>query len=346
MNARKSPAPRAKGPGVVPARIVGDVGGTHARFAVLGAAGCLEHLEVLDCADYPRLEDAIAAYMAEVGVRAVADLCLAVAGPVDRDQVDLPNNHWAFSRHQLEQTLGAPLLVINDFTAQALSLDLLREDELHWLGSPRPAGGTIRGVVGPGTGLGVAIQMPSGEVLPSEGGHVGFSPTSNHQIDLLRALHSRFRRVSVERLASGPGLENLYWANRQLEKGEPEGPGLRRTAREVSELAAQGDPAAVRSVEDFFDVLATFAGDLALMAWAAGGIYLSGGVLRRLMSSLDPERFRARFEDKGRFTHFMETVPLAWIRAEHPGLLGCAAALTGHTGALRPRDGAPMGSAS
>ncbi|HKJ01514.1 MAG TPA: glucokinase, partial [Longimicrobiales bacterium] len=199
------------------ARVVGDVGGTHARFAVLGPTGCLERLEVLNCADYARIEDAIVAYLGEVGVREVAELCLAVAGPVDRDQVDLPNNHWTFSRHALEQTLGAPLAVINDFTAQALSLDMMGPNDLRWLGTPRPVAGGIRGVLGPGTGLGVAIQMPSGEVVPSEGGHMGFTPTSNHQIDLLRALHARFRRVSVERLASGPGLENLYWANTGLE---------------------------------------------------------------------------------------------------------------------------------
>lgn len=343
MTLGPSPAPRVGRAGIPPARIVGDLGGTHARFAVLSAKGCLEHLEVLNCTDYPHIEDAIAAYLRELRISEVAELCLAVAGPVDKDQVDLPNNHWAFSRHQLERTLGAPLLVINDFTAQALSLDMLREDDLRWLGTPRPVAGGIRGVVGPGTGLGVAIQMPSGEVLPSEGGHVGFAPTSNHQIDLLRALHSRFRRVSVERLVSGPGLENLYWANRTLETEDREGAGLRRSAREVSELAAQGDPVAVRSVEDFFDVLGTFAGDLALMAWAAGGIYLSGGVLRRLMPFFDPERFRARFEDKGRFTHFMETVPLAWIKAEHPGLLGCSVALSGRSGALHTRGGAERG---
>lgn len=343
MTPHRPPAPSTPRHGSAAARIVGDLGGTHARFAVLGDAGDLEHVEVLTCADYPRIGDAIAAYLAEVGVGEVEQLCLAVAGPVDKDHVDLPNNHWAFSRHELEQALGAPLLVINDFTAQALSLDMLGAQDLHWLGTPRPLAQGIRGVVGPGTGLGVAVQMPSGEVLPSEGGHVGFAPTSNHQIDLLRALHSRFRRVSVERLVSGPGLENLYWANRSMETGEREGAGPSRSAREVSELAAGGDAVALRSIEDFFDVLGTFAGDLALMAWTAGGVYLSGGVLRRLMPFFDPGRFRARFEDKGRFTHFLETVPLAWITAEHPGLLGCAAALQGRTGALHPRGDAPLG---
>ena len=203
---------RSRRAGHGPAPLVGDLGGTHARVAVVGTTGCRPHLEVLTCAEYPRIEDAIAAYLDKVGVGPVGEVCLAVAGPVDQDQVDLPNSHWTFSRCQLERTLGAPLRVINDFTAQALSLDMLREDELLWIGAPRSLGNAVRGVVGPGTGLGVAIQMPSGEVLPSEGGHVGFAPNGDHQMDLLRVLASRFRRVSVERLASGPGLENLYLA--------------------------------------------------------------------------------------------------------------------------------------
>lgn len=320
-----------------PVRLVGDLGGTHARFATLGPEGRLERVEVLTCADHPRIEDAIRAYLGSRGIRHVDRICLAVAGPVDQDQVDLPNSPWVFSRRCLEETLGTELLVINDFTAQALSIDLLGPDDLDWLGAPRAGPDGIRGVVGPGTGLGVAIQMPSGEVLPSEGGHVGFAPTNDHEIDLLRELHSRFRRVSVERLASGPGLENLYWANRRLRLG-PGGAEVRPTPPEIAALAELGDPDALRSVEDFLDIVACFAGDLALMAWATGGIYLSGGVLRGLIGFLDPERFRSRFEDKGRFTRFCETVPVAWIRAEHPGLMGCVAALGGRTGApVRPK---------
>lgn len=326
--AQSTAEPTARGTAV---RLIGDLGGTHARFATLGSGGGLERVQVLACADHPRLEDALSTYMAGFGIETLGEVCLAVAGPVDQDLVDLPNNHWSFSRRRLEETLGAPLTVINDFTAQALSVDVLGPEQLTWFGTPRPEACGIRGVVGPGTGLGVAIQMPSGEILPSEGGHVGFAPTDEHQMALLRTLQTRFRRVSVERILSGPGLENLYWANRNLAHGtaprqEAEGAG-HRTAREVRLLAEEGDPVALRSVEDFFDILATFTGDLALMAWATGGIFLSGGVLARLMPLFDPERFRARFEDKGRFTRFCETVSIAWIRAEHPGLLGCSAAL-------------------
>ncbi len=309
------------------ARIVGDLGGTHARLATLGPSGAPTRVEVLTCADYPRVEDALAAYRSKHEIRALLEVCLAVAGPVDQDRVDLPNSHWEFSRRELEAHLGVPLLVINDFAAQALSLDLLSPEELIWLGSPRPGVCGARGVLGPGTGLGVAVRTDGGEVIPSEGGHVGFAPASDHELDLLRILRGRFPRVSFERLLSGPGLENLHWANRILELGAGRAGETGPSAPEIATLADQGDAVALRSVTDFFAILATFAGDVALMAWTEGGIYLSGGVTRRLVRFLDVERFRDRFEDKGRFAHFCERVPVAWIGVEHPGLLGCAAAL-------------------
>lgn len=309
------------------ARIVGDLGGTHARLATLEPSGVLTRVEVLTCADYPGVEDALAAYRAKHAIRELVEVCLAVAGPVDRDRVDLPNSHWEFSRRELGTHLGVPLLVINDFTAQALSLDLLGPEGLIWLGSPRPEARGARGVLGPGTGLGVAFRTDGGEVIPSEGGHVGFAPASDHELDLLRILQGRFSRVSFERLLSGAGLENLHWANRTLELGAGSAGEVVPSAPQIATLADQGDAVALQSVTDFFAILATFAGDVALMAWTEGGIYLSGGVTRRLIRFLDPERFRNRFEDKGRFARFCERVPVAWIRVEHPGLLGCAAAL-------------------
>ena len=310
------------------ARIVADIGGTNARFATVDrSVRGLENVEVLACIDHPVIDDAIATYIANNNIGFVEAVCLAVAAPAEQDFVDLPNNPWSFSRSMLESTLGAPLKVINDFTAQALCIDLLEEDELVWFGDPRPAPDGVKTVIGPGTGLGVAVLMPSDEIIPSEGGHVGFAATSEHEIDLLRSLFARYRRVSIERLVSGPGLENLYWANSQLENGEPETSSVGRSAREIVDLAQEGEVVSRRSIEDFFDILASFAGDMALATWSTGGVYLSGGMLRRLMRFFDAERFRARFEDKGRFTRFCETVPIGWITAEYPGLLGCSAAL-------------------
>lgn len=316
-------------------RVVADIGGTNARFATLTLSGGLEGIEVMACADFPCIEDAIGAYFSSHDIRRPGRVCLAVAGPVDQDPVELPNNHWAFSRHDLERELGAPLTLINDFTAQALSIDLLGEGDLTWIGMPRLHEVGCRVVVGPGTGLGVAIQVPGGEVIPSEGGHVGFTPTNDHEIDLLRALRTRFRRVSAERLLSGPGLENLYWANWHLQRDATGSAWTPVPAREVAAMAARGEPLALQAIEDFLDILATFAGDLALTAWATGGVFLSGGILPKLVALFDLQRFRDRFEDKGRFTRFCETVPIGWIRFEHPGLLGCAAALLVKDGPAR-----------
>jgi len=315
------------------ATVVADFGGTNARFATVGESSRdLHGIEVFKCAEFPSLQGAVEAYLREKGIHNLAEVCIAVAGPVDKDLVDLPNNHWIFSKAQLEQALGAPLTVVNDFTAQALAIDLLREEELHWLGAPRPEAAGIRTIIGPGTGLGVAVQMPSGEIIPSEAGHVGFAAASEHEIDLLRTLFSRYRRVSIERLASGPGLENIYWANRRLTLADPEADKVRHQPAEIAAMANEGDALAQKSIEDFFDILASFAGDMALATWATGGIYISGGVVRKLERFFDEERFRARFEDKGRFTRFCEEVAVGWIRAEQPGLLGCSAAIRGARG--------------
>ncbi|HSG46559.1 MAG TPA: ROK family protein, partial [Longimicrobiales bacterium] len=278
------------------ATVVADFGGTNARFATVGESPRdLHGIEVFRCAEFPSLQGALEAYLQAKGIGRLAEVCIAVAGPVDKDLVDLPNNHWIFSKSQLETTLGAPLTVVNDFTAQALAIDLLEADELHWVGAPRPDAGGIRTIIGPGTGLGVAVQTAGGEIIPSEAGHMGFAAASEHEIDLLRALFFRYRRVSIERLASGPGLENIYWANRRLTLPDPEADQERRTPAEIAAMAHEGDALAQRSIEDFFDILAAFAGDMALATWATGGIYLSGGVVRKLVRFFDEERFRARF---------------------------------------------------
>jgi len=144
-------------------------------------------------------------------------------------------------------------------------------------------------------------------------------------MDLLECLLHRFPRVSVERLVSGPGLENLHWANRRLQDPESEPDPV--PAPEIARRAGAGDPLALESVRDFFDILASYAGDVALFAWSTGGVYLSGGVLRKLSAFLDPGRFRVRFQDKGRFAPFFERMPVAWINHPYPGLLGAAAVL-------------------
>ncbi len=306
-----------------PVSIVADIGGTNARFAyVVHGSIELRSVDVLSCSDFSSLIDAIRSYMKRNDIVCVEKMCLAIAAPIVSDWVDMPNNHWAFSHAKLQESLGVEVSIINDFTAQALALDGLLESELLWLGPARPEGGRTRAVIGPGTGLGMSAMMPEGNVIVSEGGHIDFSPTDSHEIELLKQLWSRHDRISVERLLSGMGLSNLHWANCCL-KGEDK----ILTAPEVTEGAFSGDSDCLKAVNDFFNILASTAGDLALMMRAGDGIYIAGGIVPRLLDLLDRESFRRRFNNKGRCTELCVQTPLAIVLAPYPGLTGCVQGL-------------------
>jgi glucokinase len=305
-------------------QIVADIGGTNARFACATAGSSeLLNVKILQCSDYPGIEQAVRAYLSGMETRKVDVLCLAIAGPVENDLIRLTNNPWSFSRAALAAALGCAVHVINDFTAQASALAVLKPAELQWWGVPRPHGGRVRVVLGPGTGLGVAGVSGDGEIMPTEGGHVAFAPANKHELQLLELLWKQFERVSVERLLSGPGLVTLYEANtvlagQQVAASDPAA---------ITERAQQGDALARQTVDDFLDILANLAGDYALAMGARDGVYLTGGILPRLGALLDRERFRRRFEAKGRMKPYCARIPLALITAENTGLRGCLAAL-------------------
>ena len=165
--------------------LAADIGGTNARFAhVQEGEAQLNEVAVFPCSEFTYLVDAIHNYLVKICVEVPDSICLAVAGPVETDWIDLPNNHWAFSQRDIAAQLGAPLRVINDFTAQILSIDLLKDSEFHWLGPDRPGGEGVRAVIGPGTGLGVSAMLRSGTILPSEGGHMNFAPEDSHEAAL------------------------------------------------------------------------------------------------------------------------------------------------------------------
>lgn len=315
-------------------QVVADIGGTNARFACVQAQTDtrpqLMAIKKFPCAQYPHFEDAVKSYLSwgqsQGHFAQVKQLCLAVAGPVGQDWIDLPNNHWAFSVSELEASLDLPVTVINDFSAQALSIAALPDTDFLWLGDARPpldASGVIA-VLGPGTGLGVAALTHHGEVLPSEGGHVGFAPANAHQAALLTQLWQRYERVSVERVLSGMGLANLYWANARIQGYERE-----LIAPEVTAGARAGDALCRLAVEDFCRILGSVAGDAALMIGAYDGVYLSGGILPQMLDLIDLAAVRDAFNQKGRFRSLCETIPLAIITAADPGLIGCAQALRG-----------------
>jgi glucokinase len=306
--------------------IVADIGGTNARFALVAEGNnTLQHVEHLACADFPNIRDAIHTYIGRLPQKpCINSMCLAVAGPVETDAIDLPNNHWEFSRSELQQDLGYPLKVINDFTAQLLGVLTLDDNELGWLGASRPKANLVIAALGPGTGLGVAGMTVGGEIIPSEGGHLAFAPATPHEVDLLEFLWQYYPRVSVERILSGSGLLSLYRANAELTGKEA---GL-VSPEEVTAAAFEGDLLCLDSVRDFIGIMGSVAGEVAIAFGARGGVYLCGGILPRLEGLYSPNLLRERFNDKGRFTEYCSDIPLALVKAKHNGLRGCVYALS------------------
>lgn len=308
--------------------LIGDIGGTNARFALANQThpGFHEVLE-LKCRDFETSSDAIRHYLAEVGVSAPDAICLAAAGPLVDHSIKVTNNHWTLSSASLasEFDLDAVSLV-NDFEAIAYSIPFIGSQDRMTIGTPT---GTDLGkrdfdvaILGPGTGLGVAgLGGLNGRLfaITGEGGHVGFAPETERQMQLLTALRGRFDRVSAERLVAGSGIENIYLALLDLE-GQPADP---LSAAEVF-AAASNSTVAAEAVTLFFQILGQVAGDLALTLGAFDGVYIAGGIAKRYPDILCDGTFRAAFEAKGRHGHIMGRIPTYLITHPQPGLLGAS----------------------
>lgn len=312
-------------------RLLGDVGGTNARFAWQDAPDSgLTDVRALPAADHPTLEAAMRHYLHTGGHGQPVDCAFGIANPVVGDQVRMTNHHWGFSIEALRLALGLRRLrVINDFTALALSLPDLRADDLRQVGGQASIAGGPMALIGPGTGLGVSGLLPTlggGWVpLAGEGGHVTLSPATAREEAVARWLHQRFGHASAERAISGQGLENLYQALR----AQDHVPAHAWSAAEVSARALDGSDAhCVEALAMFCALLGSVAGNLALTLGATGGVYLGGGIVPRLGDYLDRSAFRSRFEAKGRFSPWLGSMPVYVIVArESPALSGAARAL-------------------
>jgi len=313
-------------------RLLGDIGGTHARWAWQAAPGApVQDVAVRPCAANASLLDSARDYMAGSGHAAPSALCIGIATPITGDQVQMTNNDWAFSISQLQHELGvARCLVINDFTALAMSLTALGPQDLRRIGGGDGAAvaGAPMALVGPGTGLGVSglLPGPGGGWLPlsGEGGHVTLAAADDEEAAVLALLRQRFGHVSAERVLSGPGLVNLHDALCTL-AGQT--PPARTPADVVSAALAGSDKTCVHAATLFAGFLGNVAGNLALTLGARGGVYVGGGILPRLGAAFDDTRFRQRFEDKGRFASYLRPLPTWAITAATPALLGAARAL-------------------
>jgi glucokinase len=327
-------------------RLLADVGGTNARFALELAPGRIEFIEVLACADYPRLADAIRAYLdseqlARAGLGLVHHAAIAIANPVVDDFVRMTNHHWEFSIAALQAELDfGILIVVNDFSALASALPHLQDSEKLQIGGGSVRHGTPLGLLGAGTGLGVSGMIPTGKsmssgaeghtdaggwtALCSEGGHVTFSPANEKEVAVLQYAWREFEHVSAERLLSGAGLELIYRALAD-KAGMPD---ERLAAPDIARRALEGTcPLCDETIDMFCGMLGTVAGNLAVTLGAQGGIYIGGGIVPRLGERFAKSPFRRRFEHKGRFVAYLAQVPTFVITAKYPAFVGVSALL-------------------
>lgn len=313
-------------------RWVGDIGGTNARFAWLEAPGApLTDEAIYPGADHATLQAAMRHYLDAHGKKTPRWAAIGIANPVTGDHVQMTNHHWSFSIDAVRQALGLErFVVINDFTALALSLPELQPADLHQIGPGVSVPGAAKALLGPGTGLGVSGLLPTrggqGWVpVAGEGGHVTLSGTNAEEDAVIGVLRRRYGHASAERALSGPGLEALHAALIELDGAAASG----LSAAQITSAALAGtDARCGRTVDLFLALLGTVAGNLALSLGARGGVYIGGGIVPRFGDRVLTSPLRARFEAKGRFTDYLRRMPLLVIQARtSPALWGAARAL-------------------
>ncbi|MGX1586978.1 glucokinase [Brevundimonas diminuta] len=311
-----------------PLLLVGDVGGTNARFALarmVNGRPRLEHFESFPAETHPTFLDGVKAYLDGCPVKPTGGV-IAVAGPVTDGAIDLTNSPWRVSEGEL-QTLGLnPIRLINDFEALAWGAPVVPEDELASLGGPAQGDPHAAiALVGPGTGFGVSALARDAHgremALPSEGGHACFAPGDEVEDEVLRILRRRYDRVSIERLICGPGLLNLHRALAEID-------GRETHIDDPAQITAQAldDPNSPcgATLARFCAMLGAVAGDIALTTGARGGVYIAGGIAPRILPFIQASPFRRRFERKGRFQDYMAAIPTKVILHKHAALLGAA----------------------
>lgn len=322
-------------------KLVADIGGTHARFALLDASAMPTQIQNLKTSDFSDLSGAIKAYLSIVRPALVEGLAghavISIAAPLAGDRVRMTNAPWDFSIQQTQTDLGLQSLrVINDFEALALAVPTLTASDLQAIGHALPLDTTrTKAIIGPGTGLGMAGVMPvmqnghtTWHAIPCEGGHASLAPNCESDSALLKAAWELgLRHVCWEDFVSGTGLPLLYQCICHSHGYDyaPKSP-----ADITSGALAMRDEACLATLLAFCDLLGSAAGDLALMTGARSGVYIKGGVLDRVLETdphfLNASNFRKRFEAKGAYSAYMQSIPTWFITAEQLALRGCATA--------------------
>jgi glucokinase len=320
--------------------LAGDIGGTHARLALLTGTGRTSKRQEFASRKYPSLEAVIREFLGSFSpTPKVTAAAFGVAGPVVKGRVVATNLPWVVDERLVAKKLGIKkVTVLNDLVALSLGAVRVPGSKLHVLGdegAPRKRGGNIA-VIAAGTGLGEAMLVWDGSGYlpsPTEGGHTDFAARDELEIELLHFLRTRFGRVSYERILSGAGLGNVYDFFRQVKGIEEsiENAELIAAAADrnsaISEMGLNGkSETATRAVELFATIYGAEAGNLALKTLALGGVYVCGNIAARLLPVLETGAFRRAFGAKGRFGPFMEKIPVAVVLDKDVGLFGAGSA--------------------
>ena len=310
-----------------------DIGGTHARFAIAqvkaGRVTDLGDAVTLKTAEHASFQTAWQEFERVNGATLPRAAAIAIAGPVDADVIKLTNNPWIIRRSLVREKLAVDsFVIVNDFGAVGHAVAQAGPEHFQHLTGPEQDfadEGTLS-IIGPGTGLGVAHVWRKGsnyQVQATEGGHIDFAPLDAIEDAVLARLRKRYRRVSVERVVSGPGLIDLYETLAAIE-----GRAVQQyDDKTLWKMGMSGeDSLAAAAVDRFCLSLGSVAGDITLAQGGFAGVVIAGGLGLRIKDSLVRSGFAERFRAKGRFEGLMSGIPVKLITHPQPGLFGAAAA--------------------
>ena len=305
--------------------LVGDIGGTNARFALLVPGESeLISIKALQCNQFKTIQEAIKSYLSSINNVQIESASIATAGTTHLDVFKLANNNWTINKADVSSALNdIEVKWINDFSAQALATTSLTNDDVIIINKGVVQADSMKLVIGPGTGLGTCgLIESSGRLmpLPAQGGHSTFAPNSDLEIKILTILHKQFGHVSTERILSGPGIVNLYKALCQINTKSV----LFNTPSEITSAAIKLKPdlMAKETLHLFCQIFGSVTGTIALTNGSLGGIYITSDLIRNFLDFFINSDFLKSFEDKGRLKYYMTDIPIFISKKENMGLIG------------------------
>lgn len=307
--------------------LIGDIGGTNARFAILvDSYAEPKQFPTVRTADFETIDEAIQSAILDQTSIMPRTAVLAVAGPVDGDEIGFTNSPWIVRPRTMMAEMGfSDVVVLNDFEAQALAVVALGEEDLERIGAGEAEPSASRVVLGPGTGLGVAGLVHARHTwipVPGEGGHVDLGPRTERDLAVFPNLEPIEGRISAEQLLCGRGLVNIY---RAVATTDGVDAPLETPADITAAALDDSDKVAVEAIDIFVTCLGRLAGDLALIFMSRGGVYLTGGIAQKIVPALKNGRFRAAFEDKAPHSDVLKHIPVSVIMHPTAALMGLAA---------------------